>query len=216
MPKKAFDYNKTEIYKIIHCDPEKDFCYVGHTTNFTERKKCHTRRCNIESEDGYNFKLYRMIRENGGWDNFKMVFIEKWPCENLREAQAREQHWIDTMKPNMNNWNAYGRKDRTEYVKKYLKMYREKEGNKEKQSAYIKTYREDKKEELAAKRKNYRETNKEVISERRKMTYEVNKETILEKMYRPYTCECGSVCMWQNKLRHTRTQKHIQWCEANP
>ena len=41
MPKKAFDYSKTEIYKIIHCDPDKDFCYVGHTTNFTERKKCH-------------------------------------------------------------------------------------------------------------------------------------------------------------------------------
>ena len=103
MPKKAFDYNKTEIYKIIHCDPDKDFCYVGHTTNFTERKKSHKRAYTYESETYHHLKVYQMIRENGGWDNFKMVFIEKWSCENLREAQAREQHWIDTLKPNMND-----------------------------------------------------------------------------------------------------------------
>ena len=106
MPKKAFDYSKTEIYKIIHCDPDKDFCYVGHTTNFTERKKCHKISLKYESSSNSKHILYQMIRENGGWDNFKMVFIEKWPCENLREAQGREQHWIDTLKPNMNMRNS--------------------------------------------------------------------------------------------------------------
>ena len=39
MPKKAFDYGKTEIYKIIHVDPDVNFSYVGHTTNFVQRKK---------------------------------------------------------------------------------------------------------------------------------------------------------------------------------
>ena len=39
MPKKAFDYGKTEIYKIIHVDPDINLSYVGHTTNFVQRDK---------------------------------------------------------------------------------------------------------------------------------------------------------------------------------
>ena len=39
MPKKAFDYGKTEIYKIIHVDPDINLSYVGHTTNFVQRAK---------------------------------------------------------------------------------------------------------------------------------------------------------------------------------
>ena len=31
MPKKAFDYGNTEIYKIIHVDPDINLTYVGHT-----------------------------------------------------------------------------------------------------------------------------------------------------------------------------------------
>ena len=126
MPKKAFDYNKTEIYKIIHCDPEKDFCYIGHTTNFTERKKCHKKTCTDDSCNRYNQKGYQIIRENGGWENFKMVFIEKWPCENLREAQAREQHWMDTLKPNMNDHRAFITKEqRKEYLVEYYNNKRQ-------------------------------------------------------------------------------------------
>ena len=45
MPKKAFDYGKTEIYKIIHVDPDIDLCYVGHTTNFVQRQKNHKYNC---------------------------------------------------------------------------------------------------------------------------------------------------------------------------
>ena len=82
MPKKAFDYGKTEIYKIIHVDPDIDLCYVGHTTNFVQREKNHKYVCEHKNGHGSNCncQVYNVIRSNGGWDNFKMVFVEKWPC----------------------------------------------------------------------------------------------------------------------------------------
>jgi hypothetical protein len=33
-----------------------------------------------------------------------------------------------------------------------------------------------------------------------------NKEKLDEK----YTCECGSICLKRQKLRHEKTQKHIK------
>ena len=187
MPKKAFDYSKTEIYKIIHCDPDKDFCYVGHTTNFTERKKRHTRCCNIESTKDHHHKVYQMIRENGGWDNFKMVFIEKWACESLREAEAREQYWIESLKPNMNDRCAQRSR---------------------------KQYRLDNKEHLSDCEKARYEANKETILEKKKARYEANKKTILEKMKRPYTCDCGGKYTYSAKARHFRTQRHLDWLKC--
>ena len=31
-----------------------------------------------------------MIRTNGGWDMFRMIEIEKYPCNNKQEAEKRE------------------------------------------------------------------------------------------------------------------------------
>ena len=40
MPKKEIDYSKCLIYKIQHLENDK-LLYVGHTTNFTQRKYAH-------------------------------------------------------------------------------------------------------------------------------------------------------------------------------
>ena len=80
MPRLAFDYSNTEIYKIIHINPEIDLCYVGHTTNFQQRKKNHKSLANKNKD----YQLYTTINANGGWENFKMVFVEKFKCENGR------------------------------------------------------------------------------------------------------------------------------------
>ena len=72
MPKRAFDYGKTEIYKIIHVDPAINLSYVGHTTNFVQREKNHKHTC--ENKNGHgsncNCQVYNVIRSNGGWDTF--------------------------------------------------------------------------------------------------------------------------------------------------
>ena len=59
-----------------------------------------------------------------------MVFVEKWPCETKREALAREQYWIENLKPNMNThmaqrnhqqWLEDNKEHKDNYWKKYYK-----------------------------------------------------------------------------------------------
>jgi len=137
MPRLAFDYSNTEIYKIIHINLEVNLCYVGHTTNFQQRKKNH--KCNANRNKELN--LYTTINANGGWGKFNMVFVEKFECANRREAEAREQHWINELKPNMNSYFAQRSK------KEYNKEYREE--NKDYFKEYQKAWREDNKELIA-------------------------------------------------------------------
>ena len=77
MPKTPVDYSKTVIYKIEHIDDES-LVYVGHTTNWDKRKYEHKNRSKNEKGFSFNCKLYKMIRENGGWDVFKMIEVEKY------------------------------------------------------------------------------------------------------------------------------------------
>ena len=48
-------------------------------------------------------KLYQMIRENGGWDMFRMIEIEKYPCNDRREAEKRENEVMKSLKASMNS-----------------------------------------------------------------------------------------------------------------
>ena len=66
MAPKAIDYSNTIIYKLEHEDDKKLF-YVGSTTDFIRRKYCHKSRCNNTNSKEYNRKVYKMIRDNGGW-----------------------------------------------------------------------------------------------------------------------------------------------------
>ena len=72
MPKKAIDYSTCCIYKIEHIDNDI-LVYVGHTTNFTNRKYQHKSNCINETSKEYNHKVYHLIRENGGWEAFNMI-----------------------------------------------------------------------------------------------------------------------------------------------
>jgi len=47
MPKMSIDYSKCIIYKIVNVDNENSV-YVGHTTNFNQRKGKHKSDCNNE------------------------------------------------------------------------------------------------------------------------------------------------------------------------
>ena len=45
MPKVEIDYSNIIIYKITCNDPNITDAYVGHTTNFVQRKHCHKQEC---------------------------------------------------------------------------------------------------------------------------------------------------------------------------
>lgn len=89
------DYKKSSIYKIVNqFDKDEKMVYIGTTTNYSVRKYQHRRRCNDENDKGYNNKIYRYIRQFGGWYNWKMIKIEDFPCEKGEDIFERERFWI--------------------------------------------------------------------------------------------------------------------------
>ena len=90
MPLDKINYKNIVIYKIQHIDNE-EMLYVGHTTDFTKRKYLHRTTCTNPNLRLHNLKVYEMIRNNGGWDSFKMLEIKKYPCNDKREASAEEE-----------------------------------------------------------------------------------------------------------------------------
>ena len=98
MPKDNIDYTNTIIYKIICNDSSVTDIYVGHTTNFIKRKYQHKILCNNSSK----LKIYDVIRKNGGWDNWSMVEIGKYCCQDATEARIREQEHYELLKPSLN------------------------------------------------------------------------------------------------------------------
>ena len=185
MPRLPIDYSKTIIYKIVCNDLNITDIYVGSTTDFIRRKWQHKSSCNNEKSKKYNRKVYQTIRQNGGWENFTMVEIEKYPCIDSNEAHIRERYYLELLNANLNI--KIPSRTTKEYKQKYGEVNKDKiaerkkkyrEANKEK----IKQYYVDNKE----KRKQYREANKEKIAEQKKKYNEANKEKIAEqtKKYR--------------------------------
>jgi len=123
MPKKTIDYSKCCIYKIEHIE-KNDLVYVGHTTNFTKRKWQHKYICKSEKDRLYNLKLYQMIRANGGFEMFRMVEIEKYPCADKREAEKRETEVMKEINATLNAMISYvSNEDKKEKIIVYKKKY---------------------------------------------------------------------------------------------
>ena len=90
MPFKVSNYNNSLIYKLCCKDPSIEEIYVGSTTNFKQRKTSHKKSCNNENNKGYNLKVYKFIRDNGGFENWSMIQIEPYSCETKRELETLE------------------------------------------------------------------------------------------------------------------------------
>ena len=118
MPKRKIDYSNTIIYKIFCRDPNIKELYIGHTTNFVNRKSSHKTACN-----NCDSKLYSFIRENGGWDNWKILIIDDVECKNFEEARKVEQSYIDKYNSGLNTAIAFCIKDEEEpKIKKNKKI----------------------------------------------------------------------------------------------
>lgn len=105
MPKNEIDYSNTIIYKITCKNPEVFDVYVGHTTNFVQRKHTHKICCNDSKSPVYNCQLYEIIRNNGGWNNWQMEIINIFNCRDHYEAMQKEQEYFVTLNATLNNIN---------------------------------------------------------------------------------------------------------------
>jgi hypothetical protein len=167
------------IYKIC-CDDLPDFVYVGSTKAFRQRKNQHKNCYN----NGDNFKLYNTIRENGGWDNWRMVILEDLGEVSLTQARIKEEEHRVKLNGNLNMRKCKG--DKKEYDKEYKKTN---EKYKENQKEYVKEYRK-----------------LEYVKERKK---ESNKKYANQTV----TCECGRTFRISGKAVHERSLIHKKLIE---
>lgn len=237
MPKTQTDYTNTIIYKLCCKNPTVTDIYIGHTTNFTQRKNSHKTSCCNENSKNYNQNVYQFIRQNGGWDNWSMVQIELKNCKDKREAELLEHTFIQELKATLNVNNPYGmykenpqqykedwyEEKKEEILEKSKEYYEE---NKEQKLEYQKQYAEEHKEEIAEKQKEYREKNKEKLSEQKKEYRaahkeeaakaqkewrESNKEKLKNQRTEIINCECGNQYTFGNKHRHLQSKIHINY-----
>jgi hypothetical protein len=103
MPKTIIDYSNTIIYKIRCKDASITDVYVGHTTNFVQRKHAHKQSCSNEKSLNYNCKLYKTIRLNGGWDNWLMEIVAFYKCYDHYEARMKEQEYFTLLNATLNS-----------------------------------------------------------------------------------------------------------------
>jgi len=97
MPRLATNYTNNINYKFVCNDLTVTDVYVGHTTNFKNRKNQHKFRCNTLGNPRYHLKIYETMRNNGGWLNWSMIEIEKFPCNDSNEACKRERYWYELL-----------------------------------------------------------------------------------------------------------------------
>ena len=96
------NYNNSIIYKLCCKDINITEVYVGSTTNFNRRKQQHKNNCSNENGKKYKYNVYQFIRNNRGFENWDMVEIEKYNCNDKRELHKRERYYIDTLKASLN------------------------------------------------------------------------------------------------------------------
>jgi hypothetical protein len=54
----------------------------------------------------YNRKVYRTIRDNGGWAEWSIIELEKYPCKDKNEATLRETYWKDLLHSTLTTNNS--------------------------------------------------------------------------------------------------------------
>ena len=202
MPRKAIDYSNTIIYKIQHED-NSELIYVGHTTDFTKRKYQHKHFSTCLTNSKHNLKVYKMIRDNGGWECFRMIEIKKFSCNDSNEACAEEDRIMQELKPIMNSQRAYTGLTTQEYNKQYnidnVDVIKEQQ----------KQYNINNVDKLSEIHKNYRINNNEKIKVYRRQYHIDNGDKIREKNKEKMTCECGAIICKGSLSRHTRTKTHL-------
>lgn len=163
---KVIDYSNTIMYKLVPNDLNLDLIYIGSTTNFRARKNRHKFNCDCKTNKEYNFKVYQMIRENGGWNNWSMIEIEKYPCVDSNECRKRERELMEQFNSNLNTYKAYVS---PEELKQYSIEYKITHQNQ------IKQYRDVHKDVTREYNANYYNTNKEILKTKAQEKYQQKK-----------------------------------------
>jgi len=164
--------------------------YIGSTCDLDRRIREHKRSCKNENCKEYHFKLYKIIRECGGFDKFYIDIIEKY---KLREDwQEAEKTFIRNLQPNMNDTTYKKNKDSNKIIKcECGKTYRKSNKSTHEKSPIHKKLMLLSIEERAEENRQKSKTEK-----RHKSHYE------------KFECECGRFYTKAHEKRHRDTPLH--------
>ena len=114
------DYYHGKIYKIEYISDPNVF-YIGSTVQTLAKRKGQHKTDTIRLPDR---KIYKFIREHGGWVQFQIILIELHNCTCSDELRAREDYYMKLLKPALNTKAAFQTAEELkEYKKEYEKEY---------------------------------------------------------------------------------------------
>lgn len=176
------NYANGKIYKIVNNIDDK--FYIGSTCQPLYRRKGNHKK---ESKKHPNRKVYQHLNKIG-WENVKIILIEKWPCDSKEELERRERYFIEKYKTSLNC--VVPTQNRQEF--------------------YIKN-----KDRINNERKAKYHKNPERIKRQSNEYYHKNKASInSEKRKVKVDCECGSNVRKSDIARHRKSKKHLNFIKC--
>tara|TARA_R110000822_G_scaffold261498_1_gene386112 strand:+ start:20 stop:559 length:540 start_codon:yes stop_codon:yes gene_type:complete len=164
-----------------------DKCYVGSTTDFDKRMRNHKSNCNNKNNKRHNSKVYQYMRQNGGWENVKVMIIDKIIYNHKREAEEMETTFMLRDGAELNS----------QYPKRSIKEW------------YV-----DNREIILERDKQKFKDNKQQILERCKEYYEKNRKKINERNREKITCDiCSKIMSRDWMTRHKKL--HCKFIDEN-
>jgi hypothetical protein len=202
MPRTPLDYSNTYFYKIVCKDLNIKDTYVGHTTNFTVRRNGHKTNCLNPNAINHNTYVYRFIRDNGGWDNFDMVLIDREACADRLDSEKKERMYIEELNATLNQFIPS--RTRKEWD----------EENKEKIQEYKRNWHMNNRDRLLERKREIYLEKQEEIKTKTKQYYIEHKEKVDEWRNTKFSCDCGGSYFNHNKARHMKTVKHREYLKS--
>jgi hypothetical protein len=138
------------IYKLCCKDDNEPDIYIGSTIDLETRKSIHKSTCYNQNRDNYDLKVYKKIRDTGGWDNWNFVVIEEIENCSKLDAHIREEYYRESLKANLNSMSCFSGVVDYNTKEEYKKQYRK--ANKEKIKLKQKQWYEDNKDQILSNR----------------------------------------------------------------
>tara|TARA_B110000285_G_scaffold2159_1_gene2289 strand:+ start:39 stop:617 length:579 start_codon:yes stop_codon:yes gene_type:complete len=188
MPRKPI--NDYFFYKIVNINADIELIYVGSTANWKERQRNHRIITTNVNDALYTSKLYRTIREHGGWCEFKMVEIGYVEQLTYNQAHQLEEEYRLCLSANMNTKRCFLTPQEAIDAKKNYHII-----NKD----AVKQNRLDNRDEILKQKKEYRVRHNDKIN---------------SKARTEIKCVCGSMTCLGHKARHEQTKKHKAYLQS--
>ena len=195
MPRHPINYDNTCFYKIVCKNLDIHDIYVGHTTDFTTRKTAHKTASNNNKKKPS--LVYKFIKDNGGWENFDMILIERIKCEDKLDAERKERKYIEDMQATLNS--CLPSRTKHEWVADNIERITE----------YKHNWHIENKPRLSQTKKEKYIEQREVILDKVKNYYKDNTEKCKEWKNGAVKCDCGFTYTNANKARHFKSKRHL-------